>query len=62
MFGSSLYVNLTCGPPFVIILIISYRNRHSQKLMEIVRKNPKSMVKFSFYPLSSPWLTYNFDG
>jgi len=26
--------------------------------MEIVSENPKSIVMFSFYPLSSPWLTY----
>jgi len=26
--------NLTCGPPFVIILRTPYRNRHSLELME----------------------------
>jgi len=47
----SLDVNLTYGPPFVIILVTPYSNRHSPKLVEIVSKNPKSMVMFSFIPV-----------
>jgi hypothetical protein len=34
MFGSSLNVNLTCGPPFLIILITPYKNKQSPKLVE----------------------------